>query len=67
MEKPISIVYEEFKDMLASLINDSGLPAFVIEPILRDYLSEIKMIKEKQYQIEKAQYEEFLKKETEVA
>lgn len=67
MEKPISIVYEEFKDRLASLINDSGLPAFVIEPILRDYLSEIKMIKEKQYQIEKAQYEEFLKKETEVA
>ena len=67
MEKPISVIYEEFKNELASLINNSGLPAFVIEPILNDYLNEIKIIKERQYQTEKARYEEFLKKETEVA
>lgn len=67
MEKPITVIYEEFKNELASLINNSGLPAFVVEPVLQDYLNEIKMIKERQYQIEKAQYEESLKKETEVA
>lgn len=65
MEKPISVIYEEFKQDLASLINNSGLPAFVVEPVLQDYLSEIKAIKERQYQVEKAQYEESLKKETE--
>lgn len=67
MEKPISIVYEEFKQELANLINNYGLPAFVVEPVLRDYLNEIKIIKEKQYEMEKAQYEESLKKEEEVA
>lgn len=65
MEKPISIVYEEFKEALANLINNYGLPAFVIEPVLRDYLSEVQMIKERQYKMEKNQYEESLKKETE--
>lgn len=65
MNKPISVVYEEFKDELANLINNSGLPAFVIEPVLQDYLNEIKIIKEKQYQMEKAQYEESIKKEIE--
>lgn len=65
MNKPISVVYEEFKDELANLINNSGLPAFVVEPVLQDYLNEIKIIKEKQYQMEKAQYEESIKKETE--
>ena len=65
MEKPISVIYEEFKEELANLINGSGLPAFMVEPVLQDYLSEIKMIKERQYQIEKARYEESLKTQVE--
>lgn len=60
MNKPITIVYEELKQDLANLINKSGLPAFVIEPMLQNYLNEIKTIAQKQYLADKEQYNEFL-------
>jgi hypothetical protein len=49
MNKPITVIYEDFKQGLASLINDSGLPAFMIEPILRDYLEEVRRVASQQY------------------
>lgn len=60
MNKPSTIVYEEFKQNLANLINTSGLPAFIIEPVLRDYLSEVKAMAQRQYQMDKAEYEKAL-------
>ena len=63
MNKPSTIIYEEFKQELASLINNSGLPAFIIEPVLRDYLTEIKALAQRQYQMDKAEYEKSLKTE----
>lgn len=61
MNKPITVVYEEFKQNLANLINNSGLPAFVIEPILQNYLNETRIAMNKQYQIDKDKYEKTLK------
>jgi hypothetical protein len=63
MNKPSTIIYEEFKQDLANLINKSGLPAFIIEPVLRDYLIEIKTLAQKQYQADKAEYENSLAKQ----
>lgn len=60
MNKPSTIVYEEFKQNLANLINTSGLPAFIIESVLRDYLSEVKAMAQRQYQMDKAEYEKAL-------
>lgn len=60
MNKPSTIVYEEFKQELANLINNSGLPAFVIEPVLQNYLNETRVIMQKQYQSDKAMYENAL-------
>jgi hypothetical protein len=60
MNKPTTIVYEEFKQDLANLINNSGLPAFIIEPVLRDYLNETRAIMQRQYQLDKAEYEKSL-------
>ena len=60
MNKPSTIIYEEFKQNLANLINTSGLPAFIIEPVLRDYLSEVKAMAQRQYQMDKAEYEKAL-------
>ena len=60
MNKPITMVYEEFKQQLADLINNSGLPVFVIEPILQNYLSEVRTLVKRQYEYDKAQYEEAL-------
>lgn len=63
MNKPSTIIYEEFKQNLANLINDSGLPAFIIEPVLRDYLNEVRLMAQRQYQADKAAYEKYLTEE----
>lgn len=60
MNKPITLVYEDFKLQLADLINNSGLPAFMIEPVLSNYLSEVKNLVKRQYEFDKVQYEEAL-------
>ena len=60
MNKPTTIVYEEFKQDLANLINNSGLPAFVVEPVLQNFLNETRMIMQRQYQLDKAEYEKSL-------
>ena len=60
MIKPSTIVYEEFKQSLTKLINNSGLPAFIVELVLQDYLGEVKDVAQRQYQIDKAEYEKAL-------
>lgn len=63
MNKPITVVYEEFKQELADIINNSGLKPFMIEFVLTSYLNEVKAASAMQYQHDKAQYEQQLKKE----
>ena len=66
MGKPFTVAYEGFKQDLADLINNSGLPACVIEPVLQMYLVETKMVASKQYQSDKAQYEKCTEQENSV-
>lgn len=63
MDKPIVLIREETKRKLADVINESGLPAFVIEPILADFLSETRMVAQQQYEMEKMRYEKALETE----
>ena len=65
MNKPITLVIEETKTKLAELINNSGLPPFVIEPMLNTFLQEAHVAAKRQYEIEKLQYEQALAKEEE--
>lgn len=58
--KPVSVIRYEFIEDLTALINGSNLPAFVIEPILKDMYLEAKAATKKQYEIEKEMYEEAL-------
>ena len=57
MDKPTTMRHREFKTDLISLINESGLPAFVLVPVMEQALSELKAIEEQQYLADKAQYE----------
>jgi hypothetical protein len=50
LNKPISIVRAEFISDLTNLINQSSLPLFVIEPILKDIYIEVKNVMQKQYE-----------------
>ena len=60
MNKPITIKREEFKECMTGIINDSGLPAFIIEPILQELLIEVKNAARMQYQHDLKQYEAYL-------
>lgn len=65
INKPIILIREETKKQLADIINNSGLPAFIIEPILTEFLNETRIAAQKQYEIEKTQYEQALRTEQE--
>ena len=62
VQKPVSILREELVDKLAKEINESGLPALIIEPILEKFLNETRIAMKYQYEKEKELYEESLKK-----
>lgn len=49
MDKPITVARVEFIDKLVELVNNSGLPSFVIMPVLDDALREMKRITDEQY------------------
>lgn len=58
--KPASILRSEFITSLTELINTSGLPAFIIEPILKDFYFDIKSIAQNQLSDDVKTYEEAL-------
>lgn len=58
MEKPISIVYEDTKREVAEIFNKSGLPPFIIQGVLKDFLSEVTMLAKQQYEIDLKKYNE---------
>ena len=60
MDKPQTVAYEELRLDIASLINTSGVPAFIVKPIIKDLLYELEEIEKKQYEYDKAQYESYL-------
>lgn len=63
MEKPTSIVYQEFRDNLVRLINTSGLPAFIIESVLKETLDEVIKIKQTQFEKDMIAWNESLREE----
>lgn len=52
--KPMSIVISELKEGIVTIVNNSGLPLYITEMILKDILSDVTMVsnqvKEKEYQ-----------------
>jgi len=63
MDKPITIIVDETEKSLINTINDSRLPAFIIEPILEKILGEIKIAKQNQLQVDLEKYQKSLDKD----
>ena len=63
IEKPMIIKKQEFMENVVNLVNQSGLPHFVMEPILQDVLNAVHIGIEQEYQTAKSEYEAALKKE----
>ena len=49
--------YEEFKQDLINLVNNSGLPPFVIEPVIKEVYLEVKQSTKQQYEKDVQEYQ----------
>lgn len=58
--KPITLVHEELITDLTNIINNSKLPAFIIEPVLKDLYLEIKAMSQRQLVRDKEMYNQSL-------
>ncbi len=68
MNKPANLIVEETGEKIAKIINESGLPPFLLEPLLKDIYKQISFLKQKELENSKKDYEESLKeKKKEVA
>lgn len=63
MDKPITVVRQEFMDSLVELINNSGLPAFVLTPILEGMTQRVAELERQQYQSDLDAYHKEKEKE----
>lgn len=57
MDKPVTIIREELIESMVGLINESNLPLFVIEPILKELYLEVKNGAQQQLESDKQQYQ----------
>ncbi len=58
MNKPITVLREEFAQNLVKLCNESGLPFFCIESILKEMLGEVHSASVQQYEADFKRYKE---------
>lgn len=58
VRKPVTIERVEFISSLLDLINNSRLPAFVIETILRDAYNDVHTLAQRQYEADLERYKE---------
>ena len=63
MNKPANLIMEETKENIAKVVNESGLPAFLLEPILKDLYNQVNILKQQELEQSKKQYEDSLKQE----
>lgn len=60
IKKPITVARDEFISDLTSLINRSGLAPFIIEPIIKDILHDIRIMAQNQLEQDTKQYRNML-------
>ncbi len=65
INKPMSVMRQEFTEQLIDDINNCKLPLFVIEYVLQDILNTVKSAAKQQCEMEKIQYEQQLAKQNE--
>ena len=63
LNKPMTVVRAEFISNLTNLINESKLPLFVVEPILKDMYLEVRDTSQKQYEHDLTIYNQLKQKQ----
>lgn len=62
MNKPATVLQRDFKEKIVDAINNSGLPAFVINLTMSQILQDIRLIEEEQYKADLDEYTKSLDK-----
>lgn len=62
VQKPFSLLYEDFEKSISELINNSGLPISVVECIFKNVLNMLHNVSIQQLQIDKERYDKLLNK-----
>lgn len=57
-QKPVTIIKQEFTEEIIKQINDTQLPMFVIEYILRDILNDVRITSQRQLESDMKNYQE---------
>lgn len=63
INKPITIIRQEFVDSLIDLCNNSNLPYFCVESILKEILDEVHRASVRQFEMDKDNYDKQVNKE----
>lgn len=63
MNKPITLIRDEFINNIVNLCNESGLPFFVVEDVLKDLIQEIHMAAKQQLAEDKKVYSDKISKQ----
>lgn len=65
IKKPITVARQEFIESLITICNNSGLPLFVVEDVLKYLIEQVHIASIEQYKREKEEYEKALLKQIE--
>lgn len=60
VQKPITVARADFISDLTNLVNNSGLPSFILEPIFKDMFNDMKIMSQRQLESDRKQYEQVL-------
>lgn len=58
MEKPLSVIMTEVKTNVAKIINDSGIPMYILEPVIRDVYEQLCRVGNQQMEREAKEWKE---------
>lgn len=61
VEKPITLVVEDFQNALVNVINESHLPFFIVENVVEKLLANVKNASIQQLEADKISYQNQLK------
>ena len=60
IQKPIVIQIQEFKNGISDLVQESKLPIFIVEPILREFAQEANLALQQYTNVQVTEYEKQL-------
>lgn len=60
MNKPITLMRQEFIENVVKTVNESKLPLIIIEPVMRNLLNEIQKSLKQQIEADRTEYERYL-------